>query len=416
MTAASSQVLTPGAPPLRQMLSELIATPSVSSVNPALNQSNRPLLDHLAGWLEDSGFDVEILTLAGQPGKANLIATLGQDRDQLKGTGLVLAGHSDTVPYDEHLWRHDPFTLTEAEGRLYGLGICDMKAFLALAVEAAQGLKAEQLKAPLVILATADEESAMHGARALLNSLSPDGSPDGITHGSKNGRRLGAHALIGEPTNLRPVRAHKGVMGESIRLRGQSGHASDPALGRNALDGMHDVISAILRWRDGLKTRYHDKLFSIPYPTVNLGHIRGGDNPNRICGECELQLDLRPLPGLEPDSLRAELQELIAPIAASRGLTWQLDALFESIPPGATPANAPIVRATEELTGLPAEAVNFGTELPFFNLLGMNTVVLGPGDIAQAHQPNEFLSLARIAPTQSLLRALIEQFCLTHTP
>ena len=400
MTAASPQIAMPGAPPLRQMLSELIATASVSSVDPALSQSNRPLLELLATWLEDSGFDVEILTLPGHPGKANLIATLGNDSGGDGSSGaLVLAGHSDTVPYDEHLWHHDPFTLTEADGRLYGLGICDMKAFFALAIEAARGLRAGELKAPLRLLATADEESAMHGARALLSAE----------------RSIGRHAIIGEPTNLRPVRAHKGVMGEAVRLRGLSGHASDPALGRNAIDGMHEVISAILPWREQLKTRYQDALFSIPYPTVNLGRICGGDNPNRICGDCELLLDLRPLPGLNPASLRAELQALIAPIAAARGLAWELDSLFMSIPPGATPASAPIVRATEELTGLSAEAVNFGTELPFFNQLGLDTVVLGPGDIAQAHQPNEFLAIERIEPTQSLLRALIRRFCLSDT-
>ncbi|MBK5970760.1 MULTISPECIES: acetylornithine deacetylase [Thiorhodovibrio] len=405
MTAASSTVslapptLSAGAPPLREMLAELIGTPSVSSVRPALDQSNRPLLDHLATWLEDGGFDVEILTLPGHPGKANLIATLGASKgDTSHGDGgLVLAGHSDTVPYDEHLWQHDPFTLTEADGRLYGLGTCDMKAFFALAIEAARGLQASQLRAPLTLLATADEESAMHGARALLDS----------------GRHIGRHAVIGEPTNLRPVRAHKGVMGEAIRLRGQSGHASDPALGRSAIDGMHEVMGAILRWREQLQSRYRDDLFSVPYPSVNLGYIRGGDNPNRICGECELMLDLRPLPGMDPASLRAELEELIIPIAEARGLAWELDALFASIPPGATAAAAEIVRAAEKLTGMPAEAVNFGTELPFFNRLGMDTIVLGPGDIAQAHQPNEFLALERIEPTLTLLRSLIGHFCLS---
>lgn len=389
-----------GAPPLRQMLTELIGTPSISSVRPGLDQSNRPLLERLANWLEDSGFGVEILPLPDQPGKANLIATLaggtGSDPSPSQA-GLVLAGHSDTVPYDENLWQHDPFKLTEADGRLYGLGTCDMKAFFGLVIEAARGLDSAKRKAPLTLLATADEESAMHGARALL----------------ANGRGVGRHAVIGEPTNLRPVRAHKGVMGEAIRLRGQSGHASDPALGRSAIDGMHEVMSAIMHWREQLKTRHRDRLFSVPYPSVNLGYIRGGDNPNRICGQCELLLDLRPLPGMNPASLREELRALIAPIADRRGLAWELESLFASIPPGATAAEAEIVRVAEQLTGVPAEAVNFGTELPFFNQLGMDTIVLGPGDIAQAHQPDEFLAIARIAPTLSLLRSLIGHFCLS---
>ncbi|MBK1648659.1 acetylornithine deacetylase [Rhabdochromatium marinum] len=393
MTAASYPSLS-GAPPLRHMLAELIATPSVSSVNPALNHSNRPLLELLAQWLEDSGFAIEMQSVPDEPDKANLIARLGTGED-----GLVLAGHSDTVPYDASLWHQDPFVMTEADGRLYGLGICDMKAFLALAIEAARGLRAEQLQAPLILLATADEESAMHGARALLDA----------------GYSLGRHAVIGEPTNLRPVRAHKGVMCEAIQLLGQSGHASDPALGRSALEGMHEVMGAILQWRDQLQARYCNELFSVPYPTVNLGSIQGGDNPNRICGQCSLQLDIRLLPGLEAATLRAELEALIAPIAEARGLDWTLNALFQSIPPGATAADAEIVRAAEALTGYPAEAVNFGTELPFFNQLGLDTIVLGPGDIAQAHQPNEFLALERIEPTLRLLQSLIGRFCQPDT-
>lgn len=382
------------APPLRQMLAELIATPSISSVNPALDQGNGPLLDVLAQWLEDSGFRVDILPLPQRPGKANLLATLGPDAGA-DGTGLVLAGHTDTVPYDPRHWHQDPFCLTETDGRLYGLGICDMKAFFALAIEAARTLSAERLTAPLCLLATADEESAMHGARALLAS----------------GHRPARYALIGEPTGLRPVRAHKGVMGEAIRLRGQSGHASDPALGRSALEGMHQVMGAILQWREALKTQATDALFSIPYPTVNLGAIHGGDNPNRICGACELQLDLRLLPGMDDVSLRESLRALVAPIAEARGLDWEIEPLFPSIPPGATAADSAIVRLTETLTGQRAGAVNFGTELPFFNRLGMETVVLGPGDIEQAHQPNEFLAIERIDPTLTLLGRLIGHFC-----
>lgn len=383
----------PALPPtLNEMLAGLIGTPSVSSTHPDRDQSNRPVLDLLAAWLADLGFRIEILELPGQPNKANLVATLGQGPG-----GLVLAGHSDTVPYDGHLWRHDPFRVTEADGRLYGLGTCDMKAFFALAIEAARGLDARALRQPLVILATADEESAMHGARALADA----------------GRPLGRHALIGEPTNLRPVRLNKGVMGEAIRLIGRSGHASDPSLGRSALEGMHAVLTEILSWRDELARTYRHPAFAIPYPTINPGHIHGGDNANRICGECELHLDLRLLPGLDPETLRTELAQRTAAIAEPRDLRWEVVPLFPSIPPAETPAGAAIIRAAEELTGHQAEAVSFGTEAPYFNRLGLETVVLGPGDIAQAHQPDEYLEIARIPPTIALLQGLIRRFCLT---
>jgi len=383
------------APDLREMLAGLIATPSISSVQPALDQSNRPVLHLLADWLESAGFRVELLPIPGHPAKANLVATLGSARAGEPG-GLVLAGHVDTVPCDPHRWRYDPLRLTEADGRLYGLGTADMKSFLALAIEAARGLAPGQLRAPLTILATADEESAMHGARALVDA----------------GRAFGRHAIIGEPTSLRPVRMHKGVMAEAVRLRGRSGHASDPGLGNSALEGMHEVLTEILAWRDHLQRTHRNPAFPIAWPTINAGHIHGGDNFNRICGDCELHLDLRVLPGLDPDALRAELAARVAAVAERRGLGWEVVPLFPSIPPAETAAGAAIVAVAETLTGHAAEAASFATEAPFFNRLGMQTLVLGPGDLAQAHQPDEYLDGARIAPTLDLLRGLIARFCL----
>lgn len=378
-------------PELMQMLRGLIALPTVSSLDPSRDQSNRPLLEQLAGWMQDAGFRVELLDIEGAPDKANLLGTLGSGPG-----GLVLSGHSDTVPCDAELWRHDPFRLTEESGRLYGLGTSDMKSFLGLALEAARGLDPSQLKRPLMILATADEESSMQGARALV----------------AGGRPLGRHAIIGEPTGLRPVRAHKGVMGEALRLRGRSGHGSDPSLGNNALEGMHQVLTEVLAWRDVLKQAHRDDAFRIAWPTLNLGQIHGGDAANRICGQCELHLDIRPLPGQDPAELRAQLSQRVAAVAEQRGLDWEVTPLFASIPPAATPAGASIVRAAEQLTGHVADSVSFGTEAPFLSALGMETVVLGPGDVAQAHQPDEFLALERIPPMLALLRALIRRFCI----
>jgi acetylornithine deacetylase len=246
-----------------------------------------------------------------------------------------------------------------------------------------------------VILATADEESSMSGARALAEA----------------GRPIGRYALIGEPTGLRPVRLQKGVMGEAVRLTGRTGHASDPSLGRNALDGMQEVMGDIMTWRADLRERYRHPAFAVPGPTVNLGHIHGGDNPNRICGDCELKLDLRVLPGMRAEDLRAELAGRVERIAGRRGLEWEVEPLFAAIPPAETPAASAIVEAGEALTGHAAEAVSFGTEAPFFDRLGMETLVLGPGDVSQAHQPDEYLEAARIAPTLDLLRGMIRRFC-----
>ncbi|MEA2094971.1 MAG: acetylornithine deacetylase [Pseudomonadota bacterium] len=379
------------APPLLNMIAELIRTPSVSSVNPELDQGNREIIDLLATWLNDSGFEVEIMPLPGNPAKANLIATLGQGAD-----GLVLAGHTDTVPYDQGKWRYNPFELTEADQHLYGLGTSDMKAFLALAIDALRDLGAGELQQPVILLATADEETSMAGARALV----------------KQGTLQARHALIGEPTGLRPVRMHKGILMEAIRLQGRSGHSSDPALGNNALEAMHKVISALLAWRTRLQERYRNPLFAVPVPTLNLGHIHGGDNPNRICPDCELHIDLRPLPGMELQELRHAIHHCVTDTLQGSGIQIEFKSLFDGIPAMETGAETEIVRLAEKLTGHASEAVAFATEAPYLQQLGMNTVVLGPGDIAQAHQPDEYLALERLKPTTKLLQDLVKTVCI----
>jgi acetylornithine deacetylase len=378
-------------PSLLEMLADLIAAPSMSSVSPEFDTSNREVIDLLADWLEQLGFAVEVLPLPNQPHKANLIATLG------KGPGgLVLAGHTDTVPYDEGRWQHNPFRLTERDNRLYGLGTSDMKGFFALAIEAARAFDAEQLKQPLILLATADEESSMDGAQALVDL----------------GRPKARYAVIGEPTGLRPVNAHKGIMMEAVRLTGRSGHSSDPSLGVSALEGMHRVIGDLLLWREELQSKHRDPQFKVPVPTMNLGHIHGGDNPNRICGHCELHLDLRPVPGMELEALRETLNIRLHNLLGESELGWEVAPLFHGTPAMHTPATSSIVRVAEKLTGHDSEAVAFCTEGPYLTQLGIETLILGPGDIAQAHQPDEFLALDRLQPTVDLLSGLIRRFCL----
>jgi acetylornithine deacetylase len=306
-----------------------------------------------------------------------------------------LSGHTDTVPYDDGLWQYDPFGANVENGRLYGLGSADMKSFLALAIAAARRFNPGDFQQPLIILATADEESSMSGAQALVDAQ----------------RRLGRFAVIGEPTSLRPVRLHKGIMMEAIRLEGRSGHSSNPALGVNALDGMYRVMGELLAWRRELQSRYRNPLFDVAVPTLNLGHIHGGDNPNRICGSCELHIDLRPLPGMELDALRDTLHRRLTRVLQDSGLELRFTPLFKGIEAMETPATSAIVEAAEELTGHSAGAVAFGTEGPYLNQLGMDTVILGPGSIDQAHQPDEYLPLDSLEPTIRVLQNLIERFC-----
>ncbi|MEN8131873.1 MAG: acetylornithine deacetylase [Pseudomonadota bacterium] len=374
-----------------EMISRLIEIPSVSSVMPDLDMGNLEVVELLANWLDELGYRIEMQHLKNRRDKANLIATLG-DADE----GLVLAGHTDTVPFDQQRWNFDPFRLTESENRLYGLGTSDMKSFLALAIAAAAPFKSHQLRRPLTIIATADEETTMDGAKLL----------------SAQGKRLGRHCLIGEPTNLFPVHQHKGIFMEAIRLRGSSGHSSDPSLGNNALEGMHAVIQSLLDYRRELQAGQRNPAFDVPVPTLNLGHIHGGDNPNRICGECELHIDLRPLPGMDIPALRQELRKRVSSVAESLALQCEFKTLFSGVPAMETPADAHIVRLAEQLSGHHSGAVAFCTEGPYYNALGMETVILGPGDIAQAHQPDEYLAMNRIQPTLDLLKRIIHSVCI----
>ena len=307
----------------------------------------------------------------------------------------MLAGHTDTVPYDEGRWTYEPFKLTSANGRLYGLGISDMKAFLALAIEAATCFSVGQFREPLILVATADEESTMNGARALLAAQRPQAR----------------YAVIGEPTGLRPIRMHKGILMESIHVRGRAGHSSNPKLGKSALEGMAYVLSALLDWREELQSEHVSPLFDVPFPTLNPGYIQGGDNPNRICSDCELHIDLRPLPGMDIELLRQTMHRRLLAALQDSGLELSCHPLLEGCPAMETPADSAIVRSTEELTGKAAGSAAFATEGPYFNQMGIQTVILGPGDIDQAHQPDEYLDAGRITPTIELLRKLIHKFC-----
>lgn len=381
-------------PDLISMLKTLIKHPSISSTDPKHDQSNLEVIHALAEWLEALHFDVRIIPVSKS--KSNLIATLGEPQ---AGAGLVLAGHTDTVPYDQERWNSDPFRLTEKDQRLYGLGSTDMKSFFGIALEAVKMFDARQFKAPLVIVATADEESTMAGARLLF----------------EQGIQLGKYAVIGEPTSLKPVRMHKGVMMEAIRVHGKSGHSSNPALGASALEGMHRVLSELIEWRRELQASHRNPIFEVEVPTLNLGAIRGGDSPNRICAYCETLIDLRPLPGMELTDLRESLrQRLKRALADEPGLSLAVRSLFEGLPAFETAPDSALIRACESLTGHAAQAVAFGTEAPFFSRLGMETVVIGPGSIDQAHQPDEFLPMNQIEPAIELIRKLIQRYCVLH--
>lgn len=372
-------------------LRQLVSTPSVSSTDPNWDQGNRAVIDLLANWLQDMGFATEIQEVGADGAKANLIATLGSGPG-----GLVLAGHTDTVPFDEGRWQSDPLGLTERDQRLYGLGSTDMKGFFPVALAAAAPFLQQRLRQPLILLATADEESSMNGARALAAA----------------GKPRARAAIIGEPTSLVPVRMHKGIMMEAVRVTGQAGHSSNPALGNSALEGMHTVMGDLLSYRQQLHKRFNNDLFKVAHPTLNLGCMHGGDSPNRICGLAELHFDLRMIPGGENAEIREEIRQRMMRVADQHSLNIELHSLIQDVAPFEQAADSELVQMAEKLTGHRAEAVAFATEAPFLQQLGMETIVMGPGSIDRAHQPDEYLELDQIQPCINLLQACIRTYCL----
>jgi len=378
-------------PPAIDMVRELVATPSVSSPDVRFDQSNRGVIDLVAEWAAALGLAVRIEALPGESGKANLIATLGEGED-----GLVLSGHTDTVPYNADRWTDDPFVLTERDGKLHGLGTADMKGFFAAALHAIARFDRGQLQQPITLLGTADEESTMDGARAL----------------AQKGERLGRYAIIGEPTGLQPIRKHKGVFYVQVTVGGKAGHASNPALGVNAIEGLQLVLTALQSWRDTIGQRHHDDDFEVPGPTLNFGRITGGDSPNRICAECTLDLDIRLLPGMERAAVVTELRDVVGNALDGGPWTFDVQATGAYADAFAGPSDAEFSGAVETLCGCSAKTALFGTEAPYLAELGLQTLVLGAGDIAVAHQPDEYVTIAAIERATDVYASLIQRFCI----
>ncbi|MEZ9593471.1 acetylornithine deacetylase [Shewanella sp. 10N.261.52.F9] len=378
-------------PQIKNSFSQLIAAPSISALEADQDMSNKAVIELLHTWFSDLGMQCQSVPVANTRNKHNLVASFGQGKG-----GLLLAGHTDTVPFDEGRWSQDPFLLTEKDNRWYGLGTCDMKGFFALVLAALQELPMDKFKRPLHILASADEETTMNGAKAFAaaKSIAPD------------------YAIIGEPTSLKPVYMHKGHFTQGIRVTGRSGHSSDPAKGLNAIEIMHKVTGQLLKLKQHLADNYREEAFSVPYPTMNFGHIHGGDAANRICGCCDLHIDLRPIPSLPLADLELMVANYLAPICSEYPRAVQVAPLYPGSEPFADNKDGSWTKLVAELSDSQPEVVNYATEAPYISQLGCQTLVLGPGSIEQAHQPDEYLDLSYIARTKDLLKNLIYHACI----
>jgi len=385
------------------LLRHLVAFDSVS------RNSNLPVADFLADRLDRPGTVLARCGYTDSRGveKTNLIARLGPPSDPDTRPGLVLSGHMDVVPADEPEWESDPFELTERNGPhgpgLYGRGSADMKGFLALATRAALELDPESLSAPLVLLFTCDEELGTVGAQHLHDTwheVEPEIGP------------LPTAAVIGEPTELRVVRMHKGHVKFRVTLQGKSAHSGYPHLGRNAIESAGRVVAALTTLRRELEAERppHGEHFpEVPYVALNQGTVHGGTAVNVVPDRCVLEGGARVLPGMDSSQLVERLRVAVAEA------TGPDEAIFENLgdsPPLMVAEDAPVHRALCELTGDPGGgSVSFATDGGWLQGLGLDCVIWGPGSIEVAHRPNEFLPPEDLRQAEAPLRGLIRRFC-----
>ena len=369
---------------------KLISINSVSSEIPEHDISNEKIIDFLDAYLTGKGFVTRKLPVKNSRNKFNLIAKIGQ------GTGgVAFCGHTDTVPCDKDKWTCNPFELTERNNKLFGLGVIDMKGFFAFIYDVIEHLDLSALRRPLYVVATGDEETNMGGAISLREQFTE--KPDLM--------------IIGEPTSMVPVIMHKGHVVQGIRVTGKGGHSSNPDAGINAIKIMHEAVGKLMELEEELKERYREDLFMIPYPTSNIGKISGGDAPNRICENCEVLFDIRPIPGHGVDEMMTLTREILQPVLSRYPDNVELFVPYEPTEPFGGKISPETVKYLEDVTGRKAVAVNYATEATYYQELS-ETVVLGPGSIDMAHQPDEYLDMDEIEPALTILRKIAEHYCL----
>ncbi|WP_347268441.1 acetylornithine deacetylase [Paracoccus sp. (in: a-proteobacteria)] len=369
--------------PVEAILADLVAVPSLPGT------PNGAVTDCLMAHLDRKG--VAVTRIPGPEGdRCNLFATVGP-RDV---PGYVLSGHSDVVATEGQDWHSDPFALTRDGGRLTGRGTTDMKGFLACALSMLPEFLEMDLKRPIHLAFSYDEEIGCRGVGHLIARL-PElcAAPLG--------------AIIGEPSEMRPVLSHKGKQAIAVTITGQAGHSSNPALGVNAL---YPAGELLLRIRDHAARLASegpfDPRFDPPHSTLQAGVIQGGAGVNIIPDRATLQIEARSIPDQAPQAIIAELLAGLERIAASAGVgvSWSELSSYPALPP---PADLRLARLLEELTGQAALAsVSYGTEAGLFHAAGVPAIICGPGSIARAHRADEFILTSELDACRAMMRGL----------
>lgn len=376
-------------PRTEELLAELIAHPTVSS------DGNLAMIERMANVLEDSGARVEIFK--DETGKkANLWGTIGPD----VGGGVLLSGHSDVVPVKDQDWSTDPWHMTERGELLLGRGTCDMKGFIAASIAMAPDFAATDLRRPVHFCFTHDEEVGCLGAQSLVEQL-------------RTREHLPAVALVGEPTEMRIIEGHKGCCEYTARFTGLEGHGSNPDRGVNAVSYAVKYVARLMELAEELKLRApRDSRFDPPWTTVNVGRLAGGVAHNVIPGRAEVEWEMRPVQYGDAEFVKEQLSAYVESelLPAMRAVTPWADISVETIGEvvGLEPMDDNAARAlvTQLTGGNSCDVVPFGTEAGLFQGLGMSVVVCGPGSIAQAHKPDEYIARDQLAECLQMLEGL----------
>jgi acetylornithine deacetylase len=370
----------------------LLLTERLVSVDTVSARPNAPIIAELTELLQGLGAWTTVQQKPDDPGQVNLIGRLGPAEG---AGGLLLAGHTDTVPWDESM---RATTAPERDGRrLFGRGTCDMKGAIAAMVCAAQRVDAGALRKPVWFGFTFQEEIGCLGAKELAHG--PLSLPV-------------EHCIIGEPTGLRPVTRHKGYAIARVHLRGVPCHSSDPDQGVNAIHAGARAVDALLALAERWKRRdVPAGDLRPPWTTLNIGVFDGGVARNMVPERAAFTVEVRPLPGLDPGDLLSEVEQVAR--AASEtvpGIGFRFERV-EADEPLFTADDEALVRWLVERTGSPPSTVPFYTEGAIFTAMGARTVICGPGEIAQAHRVDEWVEIDALEQAAVLYRAAIEEFC-----
>ena len=380
-----------------EMIGKLISFDTTS------RDSNLGLIEWVRDWLKKYGV-ASSLVYNQEKNKANLFATIHGKAGQLTTPGIVLSGHTDVVPVDGQAWDTDPFKATIKDGRLFGRGACDMKGFLGTALAMTPRFVDADLKAPIHFALSYDEEVGCVGVRGLIEQLTQE-----------NFKAAGV--IVGEPTSMQVITAHKGKRSFRCTVHGKEAHSALTPQGVNAIEYAAQIITAIRHIADRMgQLEPRDNGFDVPFTTLQTGTIKGGTATNIVPAQCVFDWEFRYLPGANPDAIENEVRSYaqsllpaMKKVSAEAGIviTQSSDAPGSYLADTHAVTQFAIALARNDKTA----KVAYATEAGLFEKAGLPSIICGPGSIEQAHKPNEYCDLAQIAQCEAFMDRFLINLC-----